>query len=166
MHVVGEMPTPSNRQKALDLWEQGFERQAQHELDQAIDCYRRSIAICPTAEAHTFLGWALAWKGEIDSAIAECHKAIAVDPSFGNPYNDIGVYLIELGQLDEAIPWLEMAKHAERYEPRHYPYLNLGRIYASQGKVTRAIAEFEEATRIDPSDASALLALARLRSLN
>ena len=47
--------------------------------------------------------------GRLEEAIEECHKAIAVDPTFGNPYNDIGAYLIEMGRLDEAIPWLERA---------------------------------------------------------
>ena len=31
-------------------------------------------------------------------------------PTFGNPYNDIGAYLIAKGELDEAIEWLEKAK--------------------------------------------------------
>src|SRR5262249_38344426 len=59
---------------------------------------RRSIAIHPTAEAHTFLGWTLSHLGRHEDAIAECKTAIAVDPLFGNPYNDIGAYLIELGR--------------------------------------------------------------------
>ena len=59
-------------------------------------------------------------------------------PEFGNPYNDIGAYLIEKGQLDEAIGWLEKAKTAERYEPRHFPFMNLGRIYAAKGMVISA----------------------------
>jgi Tfp pilus assembly protein PilF len=59
--------------------------------------------------------------GRIDDAIAECHRAIEIDPSFGNPYNDIGAYLIAKGELDEAVPWLEKAKTAPRYDPRHYP---------------------------------------------
>lgn len=41
---------------------------------------------------------------ELEEAIAECHKAIALDLDFGNPYNDIGVYLIEREDLDGAIP--------------------------------------------------------------
>jgi hypothetical protein len=35
--------------------------------------------------------------GLTDDAITECHHAIEVDPDFGNPYNDIGAYLIEQG---------------------------------------------------------------------
>jgi Flp pilus assembly protein TadD len=41
-----------------------------------------------------------------EEAIAECHRAIEIDPDFGNPYNDIGAYLIERGDLRGAIPWL------------------------------------------------------------
>ena len=52
-----------------------------------------------------------------------------VDQTFGNPYNDIGSYLVKKGEFDEAIEWLEKAKTAPRYEPRHFPYMNLGRIY-------------------------------------
>jgi Tfp pilus assembly protein PilF len=154
------------RARALELWEQGYELQARRQLDAAIDCYRRSIELCPTAEAHTFLGWALSWQGEVEAAIVECEKAIAVDPDFGNPYNDIGAYLIELGRLNDAVEWLERAKHAKRYGPRHFPYLNLGRLYAAQGKTTRAIEELELALEISPDDPGALLALAELRKLN
>jgi tetratricopeptide (TPR) repeat protein len=160
------MTDSPNRLQAIELWEQGYALQARRELDGAIDCYRRSIEVCPTAEAHTFLGWALSWKGEVDAAIAECEKAIAVDPEFGNPYNDIGAYLIELGRPEEAIEWLERAQRAERYEPRHFPHLNLGRVYTAQGKITRAIEELERALEIAPGDPAALQALGHLRKLN
>ncbi len=80
----------------------------------------------------------------------ECKEAIAVDPDFGNPYNDIGSYLIELGKLDEAIPWLEAAIKAPRYEPRLYPHCNLGQVYWAQGLLAKAKAEFERALEIAP----------------
>ena len=60
----------------------------------------------PTAEAHTFLGWSLSFQGRLEEATAECLRAIEIDPDFGNPYNDIGVYLMQQGKLDDAIPWL------------------------------------------------------------
>src|SRR5262249_19546499 len=119
-------------------------------LEEAIRPYRRSIEIRPSAEAHTFLGWALSYQGKHEEAIAECKTAIAVDPSFGNPYNDIGAYLIELGRPDEAIEWLERAKRAPRYEPRHFPYFNLARVYVRQHKVREAIAGLERAVAIEP----------------
>src|SRR3982750_90579 len=96
--------------EAIRLWEEGQACQMRRELPEAIRLYRESLAAYPTAEAHTFLGWALSWQGDIDGAIEECKLAIAVDPEFGNPYNDIGVYLIQKDELEAAIPWLERAK--------------------------------------------------------
>jgi Tfp pilus assembly protein PilF len=146
------MPDAGRRQRAIELWQQAYAHQVRKELDQAIRLYRDSIALCPTAEAHTFLGWAYSFQGRLDEAIAECRKAIALEPDFGNPYNDIGVYLIEQGDLQGAIPWLEQAKRAPRYEPRHFPYLNLGRIYLRQAQWPEALRELEAAARLAPSD--------------
>ena len=53
--------------------------------------------------------------GRYDVAIEEAKRAIDLDPKYGNPYNDIGVYLIELGRWDESIPWLQKAMAATRY---------------------------------------------------
>jgi tetratricopeptide (TPR) repeat protein len=149
--------------QALSLWHEGYRLQMAGDLDGAIEAYRRSIAVQPTAEAHTFLGWAMSFQGHLDEAIEECHRAIAVDPDFGNPYNDIGVYLMQQGKLDEAIPWLEKAKDARRYEPRHFPYMNLGRVYVKQGKWWEALRELEAAVRTAPRDAGANQALHELR---
>ena len=63
--------------------------------------------------------------GDYDSAIAECQKAIEIDPDFGNPYNDIGAYLIQQGELDEAIPYLEQAMEAKRYSTPHFPHYSI-----------------------------------------
>ena len=49
-----------------------------------------------------------------------------IDPEFGTPYNDIGVYLMERESLDEALPWLQKAKQVRRCEPRAVPLHDLG----------------------------------------
>ena len=122
------------------------------DYDRAIELYRNSLELHETAEAHTFLGWTYHFQGRVDDAIAECKRAIEVDPDFGNPYNDIGAYLIALGRNDEAIPWLERATEAPRYDPRHYPFFNLGRVYYAKGMINRAREYFQEALRIKPND--------------
>jgi len=139
-------------EKATALVDEGLRAQQAGEMDTAIALYRDSIAVCPTAEAHTYLGWALSYQGKLDEAISNCHQAIAIDPDFGNPYNDIGVYLMQRNQPDEAIPWLEKAKLASRYEPRHYPYINLGHIYAARGELIKAIDELKDALKLAPWD--------------
>ncbi len=149
--------------RALDLWREGTARLLAGELDEAIALFTRSLQARPTAEAYTFRGWAYSFAGRLDDAIVECHKAIATDPEFGNPYNDIGCYLVEQGSPDEAIVWFEQAKRASRYEPRHFPYLNLGRLHAARGEVAEAIAEFEGALVESPNDPIALRFLEALR---
>ena len=150
--------------RAIEVWQRAYQHQMQGELDQAIQLYQESLAICPTAEAHTFLGWTYSFQGRLSEAIAECHKAIAVDPDFGNPYNDIGVYLMQEGDLDGAIPWLEKAKKASRYEPRQFPYMNLGRIYLRRGQWMQALREFEAGVRAAPKDPDIRKMLHELRA--
>ena len=152
------------KHQALLLWGDAQRHQMRGDLTAAIRLYTQSIEVCPTAEAYTFRGWVYSFQGHIQEAIAECKEAIEVDPEFGNPYNDIGSYLIKLGNLDEAIPWLERAKTALRYEPRHFPFLNLGRLYAAQGQLHRATEEFQGALRIDPGNSMALRAIEQIET--
>ena len=133
------------------------------EYDRAAELYQKSIAIHPTAEAHTFLGWTFHFQGKLHEAVEQCKKAIEIDPDFGNPYNDIGAYLIELRRYDEAIPWLERAIEAKRYDPRHFPHYNLGRVYLAKEMFNRAREHFEHALRIEPHYTLARDALQNVR---
>lgn len=112
--------------------------------------YRKSLEAYPTAEAHTFLGWTYSFVERIEDAIRECHKAIAVDASLGNPYNDIGAYLIQLGRLDEAIPWLQQATRAARYCCYFYAHCNLGRVHLMKGDLEAARDAFQKALEVNP----------------
>ena len=124
---------------ARELFQNAYKLQMQGDFELAAQLYKRSIELHPTAEAHTFLGWTYHFQGKLEDAIAECRRAIEIDPDFGNPYNDIGAYMIELGHFDEAIPWLQQAVDAKRYEPRHFPHYNLGRAYLAKEMYTEAI---------------------------
>lgn len=138
------------REQAQILWERAYRRQMKGELADAIQLYKRSIAVYPTAEAYTFLGWTYSMIDLYDEAIALCKKAIEIDPGFGNPYNDIGAYLIEQEQWEEAIPWLEEATAAPRYASPEFPYVNLGRVYEKLGDPQRALACYNRALAVAP----------------
>ncbi|HEV8595381.1 MAG TPA: tetratricopeptide repeat protein [Thermoplasmata archaeon] len=144
------------------LFHLAYVYQSAGEFEPAIDLYRASVAVRPTAEAHTFLGWVLSFQGRYEDAIRECERAIAVDPAFGNPYNDIGAYLIEMGRPDDAIPWFEKAKRSTRYCCYFYPFANLGRVYMMKGMQEKARKEFEQALRINPQYAYAVDMLRRM----
>jgi Tfp pilus assembly protein PilF len=149
-------------QQAAELFHQAYRDQGRGDLASALHGYRLSIRLFPTAEAHTFLGWVFAMLHLYEEAIAECHKAIAIDPSFGNAYNDIGAWLVELDRQDEAIAWFEQATVAPRYAARHYPWFNLGRVYERRGAWERAIACYEAALAQQPRYPEARRALALL----
>lgn len=153
------------KKRAQEYFDKAYEHQMKGELEAAVDQYRKSIDIFPTAEAYTFLGWTYSFMGDYEEAIEQCHKAIDVDPDFGNPYNDIGAYLIEMDRLDEAVPWLEKAARAVRYESYCYPHQNLGRIWEKKGLWDRAIEEYQKALQLNPDYALAAKALGRLKGM-
>lgn len=158
-------PDPGRLELAEFYFKEGCRLQTDGDLAGAIAAYKRSIELYPTAEAHTFLGWTYSFQGQIDEAIKECEAAIRIDPEFGNPYNDIGVYLIEKGEYDEAIPWLQKAMTAKRYEPRHYPYMNMGRVLARKGSYEEAVRELKKALEIEPNYTAARVELHKVLGL-
>src|SRR3989475_10803564 len=103
--------------QATKLWREAYRCHIGGKLDRAIELYRHSIELCPTAEAHTFLGWAMSFQRRLAEATQECLRAIEIDSDFGHPYNDIGLYLMQQDRLDESISWLEKGQQATRYEP-------------------------------------------------
>ena len=103
------MDSDDRLEKASRLFHEAYQKQMSQQFDEAVELYKKSIECYPTAEAYTFLGWTYSFMGRLDDAIAECHKAIETDPAFGNPYNDIGAYLLQKGEIDEAIPWFQRA---------------------------------------------------------
>ena len=149
-------------QRAVELLESAYRHHMDGALEEAIAEYRESLSRFPIAEAHTFLGWAYSFQNRYQEAIQECERAISLDPDFGNPYNDIGAYLISLGEYEQAIPWLTKATEAARYEPRHFPWANLGRVFELLDDPERALDNYLKAFEIAPDYAFAREAIERL----
>lgn len=142
--------TKKKRRQALNCFYEAYHAQMRKDYSRAIEKYEESIEIHPTAEAHTFLGWTYSFLGELDIAIEECQRAIEVDPEFGNPYNDIGAYLIATGKYAEAVPYLSQALTAKRYRAYHFAHFNLGRAKEYQGDFLSAYRHYKEAVALEP----------------
>jgi tetratricopeptide (TPR) repeat protein len=158
------MDTKEAKELAHEFFLKAYKLQMEHNLERAIELYKMSIEVFDTPEARTFLGWTYSFMEDYDAAIDECRKAIQLDPDFGNPYNDIGSYYIQLGQFSKAIPFLRKATIAKRYDARHYPHYNLGRIFERQGLWLEAIAEYKKAVDIEPNYQLAVVAHTKLKS--
>ena len=171
---IGEMPfgkeeflteeQAAAKREALRYFQEAYEAQMRGDLDEAAALYTQSVQAYPTAEAHTFLGWTYSFMSLTDEAIEECQRATEVDPDFGNPYNDIGAYLIEQGNLYSAIPWLHRAMTATRYESYFYPHFNLGRVYEAQGRAYDALREYKAAIDLNPKYTLAIQAFRKLQA--
>ena len=157
-----EIRNPAMRE-AVALFNEAYQAQMSDDYDAAIKLYKESIEIFPTAEAYTFLGWTYSLQGEYDLAITECLAAIAVDADFGNPYNDIGSYLIAKGNFYDCVRWFLLAIKAVRYEARTFPHFNLAFVYEKRGKLLEAAKHYGLALKEHPNYAQAYHALRRLQ---
>lgn len=162
MFFETEIKNPAMRE-AVVLFNEAYEAQMAEDFESAIRLYKRSIEVFPTAEAYTFLGWTYSFQGDYDRAIAECLAAISVDASFGNPYNDIGSYLIAKGNFYDCVRWFKLAMQAARYEARAYPHFNLANVYEKRGKLLEAVKHYGLALDEQPNYTQAYKALRRLQ---
>ncbi|KAF4130999.1 hypothetical protein GN958_ATG10917 [Phytophthora infestans] len=106
--------------------------------------YVESIKLFETADAHAYLGWHLYLEGDVERAVSECQRAIQVDSSFGNPFNDLGLIRVEEGKKDEALELFQKAKTAPRNDVRHYACQNLAALHLEENRVKSALHEYIE----------------------
>jgi Tfp pilus assembly protein PilF len=158
-----EQDRQDKRQEAMEWVGKAYQLQLKGDMEKAIGLYTKSIGIHPTAEAFTFRGWARSFEKDYASAIEDCHRAIDLDPEFGNPYNDIGAYYLEQDEPDEAIPWLHMALKAKRYESYCFPHFNLGRVFEAKGMLDKALEHFRHALEENPRYTLAAKAVERVK---
>lgn len=154
----------AKRFKANELFHEAYEAQLAHDYERAIELYKRSIETFPTAEAHTFLGWVYSFQKRYDEAIAECLEAIQVDETLGNPYNDIGSYLLAQGDPYGSVRWFKRALLAPRYESYAFPHFNLGRAYETRKRFLEAAKHYGLALAEKPDFVEAVVALRKLQS--
>src|SRR6266567_3758892 len=162
--VLGDDQSPVAKLEAKKLFHQAYQAQMENNYEEAIELYLPSIETFPTAEAHTFLGWVYSFQDRYDDAIAECLEAIRVDEAFGNPYNDIGSYLLAKGDRYGCVRWFKRALLAPRYESYAFPHFNLARVYEMRRKFLDAAKHYGLALEQKPDFIEAAVALRRMQT--
>jgi tetratricopeptide (TPR) repeat protein len=92
-------------------------------------------------------------KGELDRAIADFTKAIALDPKSTTAYENRGTAQERKGDLDKAMA--DFAKAIEINPKAYRAYDNRGVIYSKRNENELALAEFDRAIAINPKYANA-----------
>ena len=94
-------------------------------------------------------------KGNYTKAIADCTKAIGLDPTNAAAFNDRGTDHAALGQYDDALAdyntAIALQKSARYDDPKRAQYFcNRGLCHEAKGDHANAIADYTTAIQIDP----------------
>jgi tetratricopeptide (TPR) repeat protein len=149
------------------------------ELDRAIADFNEAIRLNPNdatfaAIANYNRGGVYQAKDDLDRAIADFNEAIRLDPQFADAYNNRGNAHRVKRNFDLAIADFDAAirlsgQHSASAEGQAgaangieasdgngaYSYANRGAAYAAKGDLDHAIADFDDAIRLDPKFAGA-----------
>jgi protein O-mannosyl-transferase len=126
----------------------GLCREQQGRLNEARDCFERSLQIKPTANAHFKLGAVLAAKGDYAGAAAHYAEVCRLRPEDLVARGSLGIVLLYQGKAAEAVRELETALKVRPEAGVHY-YLGLA--LDSLGKGEAAAIHYREAARLSPT---------------
>jgi protein O-GlcNAc transferase len=135
---------------AEEHFKKGHEFLKNKRLDEALKEFQKAAEISPdTPVAHYWVGMVYFFKKEPERAIAKFKKVLDLEPENYHALAMIGKILsFDRAKLEEAIDYLKNALSINPdYADAHF---DLGRIYALQGNMDRAMAEFAFIFRTEP----------------
>ena len=109
------------------------------------DLYQSSVSLKPTAEGLTNLGWIHHLNGDISEAKLYAMKSIELDSTYGNAFNDYGLYLQKEGNLNEALNYFKKAVMKPRqrgFDKHDSAYINMGHLYLEIGDPLKALHSY------------------------
>ena len=127
-------------------------RQAVFSSDKTL--WTDTLLVSPSSsQAHYNLGSLLAQNGQLDEAVAEFQRGLAIAPDDVKARNNLGSTLLQLGREDEAMAQFQKTVDIDPgFSKAHY---NLGLILYRRKQLDDAIAEYQKALAGDPNYADA-----------
>jgi tetratricopeptide (TPR) repeat protein len=104
-------------------------------------------------EAHNNLGIAVAQRGEVDEALDQFQKALALNPRYAEARYNLGLAFAQKGRIDDAMAQYQKALDADPNIAQAHN--NLGNAFLQKGNLDQAIAQYQSALAIDPNIAQA-----------
>jgi tetratricopeptide (TPR) repeat protein len=126
----------------------GLEAGLKGDPAQVLASYTSLVRLFPDDErAHMLLGAAHFGRQEYEDAIREFGKAIAINPSFSPPYNQLGYAYRFIDKYDEAEKAFK--KYIELIPDDPNPYDSYAELLMKTGRFEDSIASYEKALAID-----------------
>ena len=135
-------------------------RRQQGRIDEAIEMFRRSIALKREASMHNDLGGLLLGQGNFEEARVQFELALELDSAYALAYNNLGIMYFELKDFDRAIVNFEKAVSLDPQNA--LAHHNLGAIRETTGALDEAIRNYELALKIMPENATTHTNLGRV----
>jgi len=142
------VPPPSESATAPELEAQGDQYRAQKAYLDSIDYYRAALRKDDTAVLHNKIGISLLLLQRHAEAKKEFERAIKLDKSYPEAYNNLGALFYNARRYGTAIK--EYKKAIRLADENASFHSNLGTAYFSQKDFDRATREYQRAMQIDP----------------
>jgi len=137
----------------------GSSKSPKESLKLAFECLTKAKTLDDSyAAAHSVLGFIYVMKKQYDKGMAECERAIALDPNSATALIWMSLVRTFSGNHQEAV---QPAEHALRLNPLAPPFWNriLGIAYSWVGRYEEAISAFKKSLQRAPDDISTHIAL-------
>ena len=143
----------------------GASKAPKEDIKRAFELFTKAIGLDDSYSVpHSLLGMLYGRKGQYEKGIAECERAIALEPSSASAcYWMGGVYRLA-GRHEEAIQYFEQAIRLDPFPVAWY-YRSLGLSYAATERYEEAIANYKKALHLAPNDIITHLSLTSAYSL-
>jgi protein O-mannosyl-transferase len=122
---------------------------------QAIEYYKKAIAVRNAPEYHYMIGNSLAPQNKMAEAIVEYDAAIALKPDYVAAINNKGNALASMGRVKDALPFFDKAIQLKPDAPDYYA--NRGIARNSNGDRQGACADWQKALQMGYAQAQALI---------
>jgi TolB-like protein/cytochrome c-type biogenesis protein CcmH/NrfG len=142
-----------------DMW-YGTTESPDQSLDRAFELAQKAISLDNSnATAHGILGHVYAMKRQYDRAIAECERAVFLDPNSAENIFWLGMALNWAGRTEEAIPYIQNAIRLNPLPPALY-FVQLAVSYRDSGQYEKAIEASKKALQREPNTQFAYIHMA------
>lgn len=135
-----------------DAWYHlGMAYKEKKDFKNGIRCFEQARAMKEFKEIDFYIASGIAYgeDKQFPKAFEDFNKAIAIEPTSDEAYNNLGMYQTEAGMLNEAI--VSLNKSVELKAQNKNALYNMGNVYARAGDFNKAIECYNRAIVIDPA---------------